>query len=1291
MSVFRSVLKFLVAWSIGVSCSFADAGAFTLRHQVVSSEETELSFDSVTNRSYTIEYRHSLTAGEWAPLEAFTDEPGTNEELRYTVSFGDLSASGSHFFRVRSVPHDEAAHSALARYEFTSETPDAQVTHPLIAASAFAVSAGNLLYGSAQGASWTGSGVPYAQANSGWSDESASSAKHFTYSLSALDSNEFQITNLTFLARSTERGPAAYALYVNDSFVAAGELPADETISISIPVFVDWTTQAVVRIAGWDDGSRETSGTGQFRVDDVETQGLVREVEEQSEPAQVPSLTIPFAENITENAATITSTITDDGDIVISERGFVWSVVNDFDPAEEGVVVREFGEFAEGTFQLGTAGLPEDSDIFLRAFAVNAAGTGWSDQAVFRTAADRVLAFYTFSGSTPQAQAHRTTISPSDMSISSGNFSFNWVAGQADEWNAFGVEDPYIQASGSWNSDNPQEARRFEFQLEADPGWYMTITGVTFVARATPQGPSAISLALDGDTIFTHDMPEDETLQIHATVEDYDDIETVSIWIQGWTNGTRNTTGGGALRIADVLVTGFMSMDIQTGEPEVEGPSATEIDGHTALLGGTIVDDGGSAIIERGIVWSTLDGFGPPSGAFAVAETGAFELGAFTLTAWQLPPNTPIYYRAFASSAAGTSYSEQATFTTPPLPDGLLSRYDFTGMVIDPHLVNPSITSSHLVHNTGRPGIASLNAASWTGSGVPYAQVSSGFLETSPADARHFIYVLEARNGTTFAITNIQLQARATAQGPSALSILIDDEEITTVNMQSGVNTTIHVPVSGYDEQTLATVKIVGWDNGSRSTSGTGLLQIDDVLTQGSVQGTPIEPIQEGQQVRIASVNVEDGIGAPEDANYEALRSILIRLDADIIAFQELYNNQVPVWEALADELGYPHRVISPSGAISDVQRVGFYSRFPFDSSALLSPGEANEFARPVMRGVFDVPGAEQPLVLWAVHKKALNDELSQFRRAIETHRVLEDVEQYLAAHPDHVNYAVLGDMNADYFTQSQRDQFDQAWFNANASALPSQYELGADITFPVRYSRYPDDPYRDGAIQLERVMMTHPGGYGIWSFINDSFISRLDYIMVSETLAATYPVGEIYNSQMDGPFAGLPKAGAPLSATTSITSSDHFPVFVDLYLSPLQAPQSTSSDGFDEEAVGVAVGRGAVLSESTLAGSVTILSPDRVSLSAPRPVRTLAELSRETRLHIRPHSVGVIELLFFAQSGFNYRLERSDQLAAEIKWQAVLGDEQIEGSDNWISVLDSTPGFTAELRAYRLRMHAPP
>lgn len=1254
--------------------------------------ELTFSFSAQSERLYTIEYRPDLTTGAWTDWETFTDVPGTNGTLTYSTAIHNPLISEGAFFRLREDPLGESPDSLLlARYEFTNASPAAHTNHAEITASDFAISTGNLLYGTANETSWSGSGVPYARGNSGWDAETPETARFFSHQLNTIADREMLVTEVSFLARSTGQGPSAYAVLIDELLIETGDLPDSETIAVSVPIPEGvWTTQSVVQIAGWTNNSRIVSGGGEFHVDDVTTLGQMREAISDEPAIPVPVVTSPTFENILENSVSLASAVIDDGGVEIPERGFVWSITADFDPEQEGTYVREFGEFGEDTFSLMATGLPEGTEIYVRAYAVNASGTGWSDATSFKTPADQVLAFYSFSGDTPAAEAHRSAIQPSEFTISSGNQNFSWVASHAASWQQYGADDPYIRAGGSWDSDDPESARRFEFSLESDPGWYMTVTGITFVARSTAAGPSAIGVAVNGNQVLSQDMPADDTLLIHMPVTGFVDTNALNIWIQGWTNGTRQTSGGGDLRVDNVLVTGSMSMDIETDAPSVHLPTATDAEHHNALLGGTVANDGGSTLIERGIIWSTVDEFHVPDGGFLVAESGTFDLGAFALPVWQLPPDTTIYYRAFASSAAGTGYSEQASFTSPALPQGLLSVYEFTGGIITPHQVHPYITSSHFVHNTGRPGLALVNASSWTGSGVPYAQASSNFDSPSPENARHFIYTKEARNGSTFSITNIQLLARATAQGPSAVSISINDDLIGTIDVEQNVTTPISMPVNGVSEQSLATIRILGWDNESRPTAGTGLLQVDDILTQGTIQGTPHEPITSGRPVRIASVNVEDGIAN----NLDALRLILERLDADIVAFQELYNNQDQELEDLADELDYPHWVIGPAGGISDVQRVGYFSRFEFASEALLSPPGASEFARPVMRGVFDIPDVEQPLVLWAVHKKALNDELSQFRRAVETLRIIEDIQSYQSANPDHVHYAVLGDMNADFFTQSQRESFTEAWFNDQSSGLPAAYSLGSDIVFPVQYYRFPDDRYDAALPPLQRVPMTHPGGYGIWSFQNADFVSRLDYVFVSTNLAAMHPMGEIYYSRMDGPFTGLPKAGSPLPASTSLSSSDHLPVFVDVYLPYTSDPQAEEWSSVDEP-VGQVAAIPTAASEFDIGDDAGRAELDARSSSDSIPdgsfAARLAQISEETSLHIRPHESGGTELTFFAHEGFVYTVESIQGLGNDHAWSVVEGGDQLQGANEWVTVIDSTQGRAGEIRAYRLRMSSYP
>lgn len=309
--------------------------------------------------------------------------------------------------------------------------------------------------------------------------------------------------------------------------------------------------------------------------------------------------------------------------------------------------------------------------------------------------------------------------------------------------------------------------------------------------------------------------------------------------------------------------------------------------------------------------------------------------------------------------------------------------------------------------------------------------------------------------------------------------------------------------------------------------------------------------------VRVATFNVENGIAEPGSDKYEAAKAILQRMDADVIAFQELRRSSATIpweehWQQLANELGYVH-AFGPGGTtMAGSHRLGYFSRFPIvDVQHLSSPSGANELTRRPMRVVIEVPGAARPLVLWNMHHKANEGtdpvllERNQFRRAVEAQRIVQDIDAYRAAHPDHEEFVVLGDLNADVFTEQQATSITQLPFG-----LPLSYSLGSDISFPVAYRFFPDERYGDAGGGMWRVDAFQQNSTVRHTF--PSWPSVLDYVIVSTALyqgPAGPLVGEVYNSARDAAFpnSGLPKVGNALPASFSRTASDHLPVFVDV------------------------------------------------------------------------------------------------------------------------------------------------
>lgn len=99
--------------------------------------------------------------------------------------------------------------------------------------------------------------------------------------------------------------------------------------------------------------------------------------------------------------------------------------------------------------------------------------------------------------------------------------------------------------------------------------------------------------------------------------------------------------------------------------PLLDTPTYADVSATTATLGGNVTSTGGLTVTERGVYWSTTDGFAPPGAGARVSATGAWTApGAFTVSVTGLAVATPIYFRAFAANANDIGFSAQGTFTT---------------------------------------------------------------------------------------------------------------------------------------------------------------------------------------------------------------------------------------------------------------------------------------------------------------------------------------------------------------------------------------------------------------------------------------------------------------------------------------------------------------------------------------------------------------------------------------------------------------------------------------------------
>ncbi len=92
----------------------------------------------------------------------------------------------------------------------------------------------------------------------------------------------------------------------------------------------------------------------------------------------------------------------------------------------------------------------------------------------------------------------------------------------------------------------------------------------------------------------------------------------------------------------------------------VETSEVTDITSNSAICGGNVTTDNGSAVTAKGVCWSTNQNPTIEDNK----TTNGNGVGTFTSNMTNLEPNTTYYVRAYATNEVGTAYGEERTFKT---------------------------------------------------------------------------------------------------------------------------------------------------------------------------------------------------------------------------------------------------------------------------------------------------------------------------------------------------------------------------------------------------------------------------------------------------------------------------------------------------------------------------------------------------------------------------------------------------------------------------------------------------
>jgi len=389
-------------------------------------------------------------------------------------------------------------------------------------------------------------------------------------------------------------------------------------------------------------------------------------------PAAVPILSTTYASGSSSSSILTGGEITSNGGASVTSRGVRWSNVANFNPDTVSVAQTVDGA-GTGTFISNITGLRTSTTYYVRAYAINSAGTGYGNQvnlALFPTSPILDITVASSVTGVTATGSGRVTSDGGEVVTSRGicwstlpnptTKDSKLVCGKdtgSFTGNLTALLPNTVYHVRAFAINNIGTAYGLETTLQTAS--YPTLSATSAVTNILATTATSGGIITDdgrspiltrgicwslygGPTI---DLPtktlDNTTTGVGSFIAKMTGlVPNKTYYVRSYASNGIGVTYGSEIS--------FTTADVML--PTITTTAATAITNSTANTGGEVLDEGGISVTSRGILWGTVN---PPVTKIPSAIGGQ---GIFTTNLTGLLPNTKYYIQAYATNTVGTAY-----------------------------------------------------------------------------------------------------------------------------------------------------------------------------------------------------------------------------------------------------------------------------------------------------------------------------------------------------------------------------------------------------------------------------------------------------------------------------------------------------------------------------------------------------------------------------------------------------------------------------------------------------------